>query len=485
MHPQRHSKPPTLLVLGALAVACSLPANDKQSCRDQDDCVDGFVCSAGVCQPQQQQPNCVGDCRPVPVGTCRDIFAYTEGTDNAAISITASAELRTTGGMQGTGELAFSGGHMHVSNPRSVHGLTNIVASAWIKLRAYQQGQRILGQYGKVAADDERGAYALFFGSGAVPAIHDSLRFRVSTGPNHFTSVSGGRVPLDRWTHVLGRYTGSALELYIDGRLVGTEPLSGPLYDSRDGQPLGLGATIAPDGTLEAPLDGLLDEVFVGTSANDRHCMATCRDVFAYGEGSDTDTIVVFSPAVIRSEGGKQGTGHLYSTDQGYMKITDAKRVDGLSGLVVSAWVKPEVHVNWARVLGRYSFFADGPLGSYLLAMGPGDGVNHDRPSFHVATGAGGFTTIRGGRVPLGRWTHLLGRYTGSALELYVDGELVASQPRSGAVYGQDALPLGLFAGIDPDGTPDRDNHFRGQLDEVFVGTNADDYRSCLPTDGL
>ena len=473
-----------LVVLALLALACSLRDADKSECRDQADCLDGFVCQAGVCRAAEEQKSCIGDCSPVPFGSCQDVFAFGEGSDNSSIIVEAPAEIRGSGGMQHSGELHFAGqaggGHMRVDNVRSVHGLSGVVASAWVKLNAYHKGQRILGQYGKAAADDERGAYVLFMGPGSTTQLHDSLRFRVSTGPNRFTTVAGGTVPLGQWTHVLGRYTGSALELYVRGILVGSEPLRGPLYDSQDGQPLGLGATFTPAGIAEAPLDGQLDEVFVGTDPYDRTCMATCRDIFAYSEGTDTDPIRVFSPAAIRTEGGRQSTGHLSSTDEGYMRVDGTKDVDGLTGLVVSAWIKPKAYVNWTRVLGRYGWAAEGTNGSFLLALLQGEGAEHDRPQFQVAT-AVGYRGVSAGRLPLDTWTHVLGRYTGSSLELYINGVLENSVRLSGPLQGGDGTPLALFTGLYPDGTPDGASNFRGELDEVFIGSNPADYRNCLP----
>ena len=465
-------------------LSCSLRAADKDRCRDDSDCLAESHCSAGICEPKGEPRSCIGGCGQLGLTTCRDVFAYGEGTDTLEITTVGRSEIRGTGGMQGTGHLYFTSlsgtGYMYVSDPRSVDGQPTLVVSAWIKPVLYRGWQRVVGQYGRIDVEQERGAYALYMGPGADAGVHDSLRFRVSTGPNLFTSVGGGKVPLNTWTHVLGRYTGSALELYVNGALVGTEPLSGALYDSKDGQPLGIGATLKPNGEAESPFEGELDEIFVGTNVQDSSCMATCRDIFAYGEDTDIGQIETFGAAAIHSSGGQQGTGQLYSTDLGYMRVDNATRVEGQRGLVVSAWIKPQSYVDYARLVARYSWPGPGEqAGAYMLSMSPGSGEDHDRLSFRVATGNGAFDGVTGGQAPLDLWTHVLGRYDGNAVQLYVNGVLADAKALTGPLRDDGSHPLGLFTSLKPNGVPE--NRFRGALDEVFIGTNAADYRSCMP----
>ena len=208
--------------------------------------------------------------------------------------------------------------------------------------------------------------------------------------------------------------------------------------------------------------------------------MATCRDIFAYGDGTDTRAIVSFGAAEIQDTGGQQGTGQLYSTDLGYMQVDNIKRVDGPNGIVVSAWIKPESYVDYARIVARFSWPGPGEQdGAYMLSMTPGDGAKHDRLSFRVATDTGTFHTVTGGTAPLHAWTHVLGRYDGNALQLYINGVLTATAPLTGTIRDDGSHPLGLFTSLKPGGIAE--NRFRGALDEVFVGSNAADYRNCMP----
>jgi hypothetical protein len=71
-------------------------------------------------------------------------------------------------------------------------------------------------------------------------------------------------------------------------------------------------------------------------------------------------------------------------------------------------------------------------------------------------------------------WERLVGQYTGSALEIYVDGARIASASASGTI----AYTLGTGFFIGQNGNGDTSHNFNGTIDEVRVyasGLSADE----------
>jgi 3',5'-cyclic AMP phosphodiesterase CpdA len=108
--------------------------------------------------------------------------------------------------------------------------------------------------------------------------------------------------------------------------------------------------------------------------------------------------------------------------------------------------------------------------------------VSGGQPSFSVHAG-GRYTTVSGAdRVALetDRWYHLAGTYDGETVRLYLDGELIDSEPTSGPVTSN-ALPL--IIGGDVDGAGQAVSTFAGQIDYVHLARHASIER-CARVDG-
>lgn len=85
--------------------------------------------------------------------------------------------------------------------------------------------------------------------------------------------------------------------------------------------------------------------------------------------------------------------------------------------------------------------------------------------------------------VEAGKWIHIAGVYTGSSIDLYVDGELVGSEPSSGKLV--QPVNNRLFIGTKSPQAPGGDA-WNGRLDEVAIfnkALNADEIK--LVMDGI
>jgi len=133
--------------------------------------------------------------------------------------------------------------------------------------------------------------------------------------------------------------------------------------------------------------------------------------------------------------------------------------------VTVEAWVQPADINGWRNVLLKqlskstasglsYALYAnsdtDGGAGAYIRPSG----MSSDQRANDVTT------------ISVGEWHHLAATYNGSALKLYVDGNLVAT-PKAATPLSTGAFPL--FIG----GNPLWGEFFKGTIDEVRVYNRA------------
>lgn len=105
--------------------------------------------------------------------------------------------------------------------------------------------------------------------------------------------------------------------------------------------------------------------------------------------------------------------------------------------MTLEAWVYPTAATgNWTNILLKESPPND--LAYHLQ----GDLSNH--PTSYITTNVSGLQGVTGPQpLTLNAWTHLASTYNGITLSLYVNGNLVASQPVSGTIIPS-AGPLRL-----------------------------------------
>lgn len=118
-------------------------------------------------------------------------------------------------------------------------------------LEAWMNPSSIEGSRG-VVAKTERSEYAIFLMDGV-------LDFSVHLDGQYASASSDQKLAVGRWSHVAGVFTGEAVQLFVDGRLVKETAASGSRTQNE--LPLYLGADTSKEGEMTRPFAGLLDTV--------------------------------------------------------------------------------------------------------------------------------------------------------------------------------------------------------------------------------
>jgi hypothetical protein len=187
-----------------------------------------------------------------PAGSTSAADASGNGLTGA---VDAGVSLGQPGALSADTAATFPGSGPAVVVPQSalLDLLNGVSVEAWVRpTLASQNG----GIFEKTVNGWVNSQYMLFLESGVA-----KFRVRTASG-NQLLWVDGPTLPLNTWSHVVGTFDGSALRIYVNGALVGTNaavtgPLSsgaGPSFIGRLGQSL-------------YPFQGTLDEVAVFPAA--------------------------------------------------------------------------------------------------------------------------------------------------------------------------------------------------------------------------
>lgn len=147
---------------------------------------------------------------------------------------------------------------------------SQVTVAGWVKVLTSTCYNMVFSNDRDVAGAYNGFALGLYCGN--------STLFRVWNGGPSPVTVSGPSLASGQWYHMAGVYDGSAIKLYVDGKLVGTTPYSG-----------GIGTPPSYNATLGA--------------------LATCPS--SCGHGLLIDSVHVFSKALVAQE-----IGSLYAAEK-------------------------------------------------------------------------------------------------------------------------------------------------------------------------
>lgn len=193
------------------------------------------------------------------------------------------------------------------------------------------------------------------------------------------------------------------------------------------------------------------------------------------GEGNSLDSIGHNDGTPLGSptfRPGKIGQAFAFSGHNQCVFVPDSASLHFTNAFTVEAWIFPTQsgNPNSYSILVKY----DGVLGVERSAFGfsiTGDSalyliVSRDGVHTHCAQ------VNSSSRIPTDAWTHVAATYDGSALRLYINGNLDATLPYSGGIYpGTDDMAIGANVGGMRPGSMAAP--FVGLIDELSVYNRA------------
>jgi hypothetical protein len=157
---------------------------------------------------------------------------------------------------------------------------------------------------------------------------------------------------------------------------------------------------------------------------------------------------------------GKIGGALRFDGVDDWVTVADAPGLDLSSGMTLEAWVNPSAVGGWNTVLLKEGA---GNMAYELYAN-----IDAARPAAYFTTPGGAIRAITGtAALAANTWTHIAATYDGANMRFYVNGSLVRTVARAGAILGTDG-PLHIGGNEVWGG-----EWFSGLLDEVRVYNRA------------
>ena len=265
-----------------------------------------------------------------------------------------------------------------------------------------------------------------------------------------YQSVETGSVPVGKWLDVVGVYTGSELELYVNGRLVGSKPVSGavkvPVFTGSKGYwALGADSNAAGNAEFGAKASIAAAKIYGSAlSADQVRALAEQNGVYV-ADPTEYDALIADVLDVDFADGTPTDKAqNLPATTYGSPVVTDdtvlGRKVASFDG-VEDAFSYP-FSAQWSKLAAGVTvecvFRHDGTLsgehdicsnlqtGGYSIATMDGDAA-------FLAYVGGAYTTLRA-PIQNGVWYHAVGVYNGQEVKLYLNGELAARSAVAGAL---------------------------------------------------
>ena len=219
------------------------------------------------------------------------IYDFTGLGNNGTLGLPNNATWNASGKIGGSYSFDGIDDSVDVGSGLSLNITNAITVSAWIYPRSSHNG----GVIEKTIGGAVNKQYLLYLS----PTPAENLTFRVMKSTLTYNAVSASYPALNQWTHVVGRYDGSELSLWVNGiKQVITATVTAPI-DS------GLGVTlIGLLGSNVYPFNGSIDEVAIWNRSLSANEIQTIYNKQKYG---------YYSSLVLKNQTAQNGTPIAYN----------------------------------------------------------------------------------------------------------------------------------------------------------------------------
>ena len=276
------------------------------------------------------------------------------------------------------------------------------------------------------------------------------------------------------WKHVAMVHDGTEDKIYMDGVLVNSKNVAGPL--DKTTKPFGIGFDPID---VAGYFDGSLDDILIYNKALSAAEILALYDAQKIVPVVDGALIADYTFAGSTTDATDyknhaNGAGFQFGKDR-FGKSNKAVVFDGVSDFLkaenspqhnspnvsVSFWAKP----NALPASGEVYLLSNGGWQERWKISLP----SHGKVVFttHTTTCCNDIDAGAGNELVVGKWSHVVMTHDGTNDVIYVDGVMANQKPYAGAL-GTTTHPLGI--GYDP---IDNNNFFNGSLDEVQIYSEA------------
>lgn len=477
---------------------------------DEDSILNGDF--GGLCDTVEQLPD--------PIGHWSfDMCSVNTGVGEVADVVGSNdADVFGTLGIQQQGQrcqaLSFSGSNTHLDIPFvNQYNIDEGTISLWVKPNDIDFASESGATQMALVSKDANG-----FGSGGHMGIYLSSTGQITIrqqGTNiTYTLTSGYQLTQGQWHHIAYAFGPNAMRLYIDGarRAVNSSYTEGIAASQI---PITLGANASNVQTTDPNVrSSQLKEFFLGeiddfriydVQLNEnlidelyRLPEDTCINCYQAPElvsnwDFDLCSVDTTSDAIVDIVGGNHGTavnnvdktdngrfcqGLTFDGQQSYVKVPHANNME-LSNGALSMWFKVDdlSHASFPRNDGNALFSKDNQgfgNGGHLTMRVLANGALRIR---HQSASSDKFIETSGNLISAGNWHHLTYSFGTQGIQLFVDGNLVASDNSftTGINNNQEFIVFGASARTNINNQVQTENLYdflQGDLDQIKLYRN-------------